>query len=222
MQVKTLDELRAKVIEMDPEKVAQLTQKALDEGISAKELLDQALIPAMEIVGDEYERGERFIPEMLVSANAMKKAMQLLRPLLMKSGAKMKGEVVMGTVEGDIHDIGLNLVVMMLEGAGFVVQNLGTDVPAKEFVKAVKEDEVHLVGMSALLTTTMLKMREVIEALKESGLRDKVKVMIGGAPVTEDYANEIEADGYAPDAFSAVKLADRLSTELTGGTVDVG
>jgi len=222
MQVKTLDELRAKVIEMDPEKVAQLTQKALGEGISAKELLDQALIPAMEIVGDEYERGERFIPEMLVSANAMKKAMQLLRPLLMKSGAKMKGEVVMGTVEGDIHDIGLNLVVMMLEGAGFVVQNLGTDVPAKEFVKAVKEDEVHLVGMSALLTTTMLKMREVIEALKESGLRDKVKVMIGGAPVTQDYADEIEADGYAPDAFSAVKLADRLSTELTGGTVDVG
>jgi len=216
MQVKTLDELRARVIEMEPEKVAQLTQKALGEGISAKELLDQALIPAMEIVGDEYERGERFIPEMLLSANAMKKAMQLLRPLLVKSGAKMKGEVVMGTVEGDIHDVGLNLVVMMLEGAGFVVHNLGADVPAKEFIKVVKEDDFHLVGMSALLTTTMLKMREVIEVLKESGLRDKVRVMIGGAPVTQDYADEIEADGYAPDAFSAVKLAERLSNELTG------
>jgi 5-methyltetrahydrofolate--homocysteine methyltransferase len=217
-QVETLDELKAKVMDMDAEKVAELTQKALAEGISAKEILNQALTPAMDIVGDEYERGDRFIPEMLLSANAMKGAMELLRPLLVKSGVEMKGKVVVGTVEGDLHDIGLNLVRMMLEGAGFEVYSLGTDAPAKEFVKAVKEFGAGLVGMSALLTTTMLNMAGVIEALRENGLRDRVKVMVGGAPVTQDYADEIRADGYAPDAFSAVKLAERLAAELRGKT----
>ncbi|MFO7773266.1 MAG: cobalamin-dependent protein [Dehalococcoidia bacterium] len=133
----------------------------------------------------------------------------------------MKGEVVIGTVEGDIHDIGLNLVGMMLEGAGFEVHNLGTDVPAKEFIKAVKEHDADLVGMSALLTTTMLNMTEVLEALKEDGLRDKLKVMIGGAPVTQGYADEIGADGYAPDAFSAVTLAESLKAVLSGETSTV-
>jgi 5-methyltetrahydrofolate--homocysteine methyltransferase len=216
-----LDELKAKVIDMNPEKVAELTQKALSEGLSAGKILNQALIPAMDIVGDEYERGERFIPEMLLSANAMKRAMELLRPRLVESGVKMKAKVVMGTVEGDLHDIGLHLVSMMLEGAGFEVYSLGTDVPATDFVKGVEEFEAGLVGMSALLTTTMLNMADVIEALRENGLRDKVKVMIGGAPVTQDYADEIGADGYAPDAFSAVKLAERLAAELRGKTANI-
>jgi len=216
--VETLDELKAKVMDMDVEKVAELTQKALDEGLSAKEILSQALIPAMDIVGDEYERGERFIPEMLLSANAMKRAMELLRPLLVKSGVEMKSKAVMGTVEGDLHDIGLNLVSAMLEGAGFEVYSLGTDVPAINFVKAVEEHGAGLVGMSALLTTTMLNMAGVIKALRKKGLRDRVKVMVGGAPVTQDYADEIGADGYAPDGFSAVKLAERLTAALKGKT----
>lgn len=213
-----LDEIKSKIIDMDIENVVKLTQKALDEGLSAPEILNQALIPAMKVVGDEYERGERFIPEMLFSANSMKKAMDLLRPLLVKSGIKMKGKVVIGTVKDDIHDIGLNLVAMMLEGAGFDVYNLGTDVPSEEFVEAVKEHEADLVGMSALLATTMPNMTNVIEALSENGLRDKVKVMIGGAPVSQDYADEIGADGYGPDAFSAVRLAERLEAELSDKT----
>ena len=213
-----LDEIKAKVIDMDIEGVAEVTQKALDEGLSAPEILNQALIPAMKAVGDEYESGERFIPEMLFSANSMKKAMDLLRPLLMKSGVRMKGKVVIGTVEGDIHDIGLNLVTMMLEGAGFDVYNLGTDVPSEEFVKAAKEQGAELVGMSALLATTMLNMPKVIEALSKNGLRDRVKVMIGGAPVSQNYADEIGADGYAADAFSAVGLGERLQAELGGKT----
>ena len=211
-----LDDLKASVIDMEVEKTAELTQKALDDGLGAEEILDKALIPAMDIVGEQYERGEKYVPEMLLSAQAMKGAMKLLRPLLVSSGAKMKGRVVMGTVEGDLHDIGQNLVGMMLEGAGFEVYNLGAEVSAEEFVKGVKEHKANLVGLSALLTTTMLHMPEVIDALKEAGLRDQVKVMIGGAPVSQEYADEIGADGYAPDAASAVKLAERLVAELKG------
>lgn len=206
----TLDELKTIVIDMEVEKAVELTQKALDEGKEAEEILNQALVPAMDIVGDQYDRGDKFVPEMLLSANAMKEAMVLLRPLLVESGVKMKGTVVLGTVEGDLHDIGQNLVSMMLEGAGFEVQNLGSETPSDEFVQAVKEHNPDIVGMSAMLTTTMLHMPEVIDALKEAGLRDKVKVMIGGAPLTQDYADEIGADGYAPDAAAATKLADKL------------
>jgi len=209
-----LEDLKQNVIEMEVERAIELTQKALDEGLGAEEILNKALIPAMDVVGEQYERGEKYVPEMLLSAHAMKGAMGLLRPLLVESGVEMKGRVVIGTVEGDLHDIGQNLVGMMLEGAGFEVHNLGAEVPAEEFVKGAKEHEADLVGMSALLTTTMLHMPEVIEALKENGLRDRVKVMIGGAPVTQEYADEIGADGYAPDAASAVKLAERLMTEL--------
>lgn len=210
----TLDEIKTKVVDMDIENVVGLTQKALNEGLSAREILNEALIPAMKVVGDEYECGERFVPEMLLSANTIKAAMEILRPLLVKAGVKMKSKLVIGTIEGDIHDIGLNLVAMMLEGAGFEVYKLGTDIPSKKFIEAVKEHDAKLVGMSSLLTTTMLNMTKVIQELKENGLRDKVKVMIGGAPVSQDYADEIGADGYAPDAFSAVKLAERLETEL--------
>jgi len=211
-----LDDLKVTVIDMEVEKTAKLTQKALDDGLGAGEILEGALIPAMDLVGEQYERGEKYVPEMLLSAHAMKGAMKLLRPLLVSSGAKMKGCVVMGTVEGDLHDIGQNLVGMMFEGAGFEVYNLGAEISAKEFVKGVREHEANLVGLSALLTTTMLHMSEVIDALKEAGLRDQVKVMIGGAPVSQEYADEIGADGYAPDAASAVKLAERLAAELKG------
>ena len=201
---------------MEVEKAIKLTQKALNEGLNAEEVLNKALIPAMNVVGEQYERGERYIPEMLLSAQAMKGAMEKLRPFLVKGGVKLKGKVVIGTVEGDLHDIGKNLVSMMLEGAGFEVHDLGTDVPASRFIEAIKEHDADLVGMSALLTTTMVHMPEVIKALEENGLRDRVKVMIGGAPVTQGYADEIGADGYAPDAASAVKLAERLMASLRG------
>lgn len=214
-----LEDLKASVIDMEVERTVELTQRALDEGLSAEEILNKALVPAMDVVGEQYERGEKYVPEMLLSAHAMKGAMELLRPLLVESGVEMKGKVVMGTVEGDLHDIGQNLVGMMLEGAGFEVYNLGAETPAEEFVKGAEEHEANLVGMSALLTTTMLHMPEVIEALKENGLRDRVKVIIGGAPVTQDYAEEIGADGYAPDAASAVKLAEQLAAELKGKKV---
>jgi|AntAceMinimDraft_17_1070374.scaffolds.fasta_scaffold06000_2 corrinoid protein of di/trimethylamine methyltransferase len=206
----TLDELKAVVIDMEVEKAVELTQKALDEDKKAEEILNQALVPAMDIVGDQYDRGDKFVPEMLLAANAMKSAMVLLRPLLVESGVKMKGKIVIGTVEGDLHDIGQNLVSMMLEGAGFEVVNLGSETPSDEFVQAVKEHSPDIVGMSAMLTTTMLHMPEVIDALKEAGLRDKVKMMIGGAPLTQDYADEIGADGYSPDASTATKLANKL------------
>lgn len=205
-----LEDLKKSVIGMEPERTVELAKKALDDGLDAGKILGEALIPAMDQVGDEYERGERYVPEMLISAEAMKGAMQVLRPLLAESGVEPMGKVVIGTVEGDLHDIGQNLVSMMLEGAGFDVHNLGAETPAQEFAKAAKEDDADIVGMSALLTTTMIHMPEVIEALKESGVRDKVKVMIGGAPVTHEYADEIGADGYAPDAASATKLAKRL------------
>jgi len=206
-----LDELKTRVIDMDVPGTVELTQKALGEGSSAEEILNKSLIPAMEIVGDEYEYGDRYIPEMLLSADAMKGAMNILRPVLAGTGVKMQGRVVIGTVEGDLHEIGMNLVSVMLEGVGFEVCNLGAEVPAEKFVKAVKEHEANLLGMSALLTTTMLNMKVVIEALQEAGMREKVKVMIGGAPVTQDYADEVGADGYAPDAPSATELAKQLS-----------
>lgn len=211
-----LDDLKNFVIEMEVERAAELTQKALDEGLGAKEILNQALIPAMDIVGEQYERGERYVPEMLLSAHAMKGAMEKLRPLLAKAGVEPRGKVCIGTVEGDLHDIGKSLVAMMLEGAGFEISDLGTEVTAERFIQAVKERGTNILGMSALLTTTMAHMPEVIEVLKENGLREKVKVMIGGAPVTQEYADEIGADGYAPDAASAVELAKRLVAEREG------
>ncbi|MEA3355933.1 MAG: corrinoid protein [Candidatus Bipolaricaulota bacterium] len=204
------DDLKTAVIDMEVEKAVELTQKGLDEGKDAEDIMNSALVPAMDVVGEQYDKGEKYVPEMLLSAHAMKAAMGLLRPLLVESGVKMKGKVAIGTVEGDLHDIGQNLVGMMLEGAGFEVINLGAETPAEAFVESVKEKKPDIIGMSALLTTTMLHMPEVIDALKENGLREQVKVMIGGAPVTQEYADEIGADGYAPDAASATKLADRL------------
>jgi len=204
------EDLKVAVIDMEVEKAVELTKKALDEGKKAEDIMNSSLVLAMDIVGEQYDKGEKYVPEMLLSAKAMKAAMELLRPLLVESGVKMRGKIAIGTVEGDLHDIGQNLVSMMLEGAGFEVINLGAETPADTFVESVKENKPDIVGMSALLTTTMLHMPEVIDALKEAGLRDQVKVMIGGAPVTQEYADEIGADGYAPDAASAVKLANKL------------
>ncbi|MBC7099553.1 corrinoid protein [Candidatus Bipolaricaulota bacterium] len=208
-----LEKLKQAVLEGDSERAAQLTKEALENGLEPERILNDALVAAMEVVGEEYERGDRYIPEMLISAEAMKAAMEVLRPELVEAGVKPRGKVVIGTVEGDLHDIGKNLVAMMLEGAGFEVVDLGTEVTAERFVQAAREHRADIVGMSALLTTTMTHMPEVIEALKREGLRDGVKVMVGGAPVTQEYAEKIGADGYAPDAASAVELAKRLLGE---------
>ena len=205
-----LDKIKQAVLAGEMEGIAELTKQALAQGIGAREILDQALTPAMDIVGEEYEKGDRYVPEMLISAETMKGAVAVLKPLLVEAGVKARGKVVIGTVEGDLHDIGKDLVAMMLEGAGFEVVNLGAEVTAEQFVKAAKEHESDIIGMSALLTTTMIHMPEVIDALQQAGLRDQIKVIIGGAPVTQGYADKIGADGYAPDAASATKLAKSL------------
>ncbi len=205
-----VEDIKESIINMDGDKAKELIQKAIGESLEAEKILKEGLIPAMEVVGKEYEVGKKFIPEMLLSAEAMKGALELLRPLLAKSEVKAAGKVVMGTVEGDVHDIGQNLVSTMLEGGGFKVSSLGTDVPAEEFVAAVKEESPDIIGMSALLTTTMPHMKDVVAALIESGLRDKVKVMVGGAVLNQQFADEYGADGFAPDAASAVRLAKRL------------
>ena len=205
-----LEDIKTSIINMDEDKTKELTQKAIGESLAAEKILNEGLIPAMEVVGKEYEEGKKFIPEMLLAAEAMKGALELLRPLLAKSEVKEAGKVIMGTVEGDVHDIGQKLVVIMLEGAGFKVSSLGTDVMAEEFVTAVKEESPDIIGMSALLTTTMPHMKDVIDALIKNGLRDKVKVMVGGATLNQRFADEYGADGYAPNAPSAVTLAKSL------------
>ena len=205
-----IDAIKEAVLKGDRDKVVELTAAALEQGAQPKEILDQALTPAMDIVGEEYERGDRYVPEMLISAEAMKGAMSQLKPLLAAVGIEPLGRIVIGTVEGDLHDIGKDLVAMMLEGAGFEVSDLGVEVTAEAFVQAVRERNPGILAMSALLTTTMTNMPVVIDALKEAELRGKVKVIIGGAPVTQAYADQIGADGYAPDAASAVKLTKQL------------
>ncbi|GIL09102.1 MAG: corrinoid methyltransferase [Chloroflexota bacterium] len=185
-------------------------QEALDSGISAVQILNEGMIRAMAEVGRLYEEGEYFVPEMLIAARAMKEGLAVLRPHLLRADVKSVGKVAAGTVQGDLHDIGKNLVALMLEGAGFEIVDLGVDVSAERFIAAVQEHNVDIIAMSALLTTTMSHMKDTVEALKAAGLRDKVKVMIGGAPVTQSYANEVGADGYAPDASQAVALAKSL------------
>jgi 5-methyltetrahydrofolate--homocysteine methyltransferase len=185
-------------------------QAALEAGTPPEDVLYKACIPAMEEVGRLFEEGEKFVPEMLISARAMQTAMGLLKPLLLEADIQTVGTVVVGTVAGDLHDIGKNLVGMMLEGSGFEVIDLGTDVGPQQFVDAVREHEPQVIGMSALLTTTMPSMGATIEALKEAGLRGDVKVMIGGAPITQDFADKIGADGFAPDASSASRKTKEL------------
>jgi len=205
-----IDRLRSAVIAGDIQVTGALTEKALQGGAAPGELLTETLIPAMDEVGASYEAGELFVPEMLVAAEAMKRALVVLRPCLAEAGISSAGRVIIGTVEGDLHDIGKDLVAMMLEGAGFEVVNLGTEVPADRFVDAVREQKAGVLAMSALLTTTMIRMPEVLDALRHAGLRDDVKVIVGGAPLSAAYADEIGADGYAADAPRAVRLVRRL------------
>ena len=206
----TLKQIAERLYDGDDDAVAELTQKALDEGLAPAEVLNGGLLAGMDQVGVDFRDGELFIPEVLIAARAMHAGMDVLSPLLAEGDVPLAGKVVMGTVEGDLHDIGKNLVAMMLEGGGFEIVDLGTDIPPDKFIEAIKAEQPHMIGLSALLTTTMPSMKRTIDALVEAGLREKVKVMIGGAPVTQAFADEIGADGYAPDAASAVELARSL------------
>jgi methylmalonyl-CoA mutase cobalamin-binding domain/chain len=190
--------------------VADGVNQGLESGLGPDKMLFDALIPSLEEVGARFERGDYFVPEMLIAARAMQGALDILRPLLAKTGAKPIGTFVMGTVKGDVHDIGKNLVNIMLEGAGFTVHDLGVNVAPEKFVEQVQEHEPDIVGFSAFLTTTMPMFKANINALEKSGLRDKVIVMVGGAPVTQEYADVVGADGYAADASTAVRLAKEL------------
>ena len=205
-----LKQMTEALVAMDEKRLTELVRGALDEGIPAKEILNGGLLPGMETVGQKMESGDMFIPEVLMSAKGMSAAVEILKPMLGDEDINAAGKVVIGTVKGDLHDIGKNLVVMMLESAGFEVHNLGVDISPEDFVKAIKENEPDLLALSALLTTTMTMMKQTVDAVTESGLRERVKVMIGGAPVTQQFADEIGADGYAPDAGSAGKLAKAL------------
>ena len=205
-----LEQMQKDLYDGKADEVGTATQNALDEGMSAQEILSDGLIGGMDEVGKDFKAGDLFIPEVLMSAKAMHAGMAVLRPLLAESGALSLAKIVIGTASGDLHDIGKNLVGMMLEGAGFEIIDLGTDVSPEKFVEAVRTEGAELLGMSALLTTTMPGMKVTIEALTEAGLRDRVKVIVGGAPVTASFAEEIGADAYAPDAASAVDTARSL------------
>jgi corrinoid protein of di/trimethylamine methyltransferase len=192
------------------EEVKSLTQEALDKGAAARDVLDKGLLAGMDVVGQRFKAGDMFIPEVLLCARCMHGAMDILNPLLSEGDAAGVGTYLIGTVEGDLHDIGKNLVSMMLEGAGFQVVDLGTNITAQQFVDAVKEHQPDILGMSALLTTTMPRMEETIQALKEAGIRDQVKIMAGGAPVTQDFVDKIGGDAYGANAASATEKAKEL------------
>lgn len=198
------------VIEGDDERASKLTQKAIDAGADPVEIITQGLTGGMSVVGARFKTGEMFVPEVLASARAMSVGMELVKPLILAGDMPSAGKVVIGTVKGDLHDIGKNLVAMLLESAGFTVINVGTDIEPAAFVQAVKDSEADVLGLSALLTTTMLAMKATIDALAEAGLRDKVKVIVGGAPVTQDFADEIGADGFAYDGGAAIDLCKSL------------
>ena len=205
-----LEALKQAVIKGDIKLAVGETKKAVDAGESVQEMLDDALIAAMDEVGRRFSEGKIFVPQMLRSAKTMQECMNIIKPLFLDSGVTTKGTMVIGSVKGDLHDIGKNLVAMMMEGAGFSIEDLGVDVTADTFVQKINEVNADLVGLSALLSITMPGMTATIEALKAAGIRDNIKVMIGGAPVTERFAKDIGADAYAPDAASAVIEAKKL------------
>jgi 5-methyltetrahydrofolate--homocysteine methyltransferase len=203
-------ELADAILRGDNVKSKTVTQDLVDKKIPAGEILSEGLIAGMDVVGKKFKANEMYIPEVLIAARAMHAAMDILKPLLAETGAPTKGIAIIGTVQGDLHDIGKNLVSMMLEGAGFTVVDAGVDISAEKFVEAAKENKAHIVGLSALLTTTMPSMKEVIAALRKDPATKNVKVIIGGAPVTQEYADSIGADGYAADASSAVDISETL------------
>jgi 5-methyltetrahydrofolate--homocysteine methyltransferase len=205
-----LNKIAEAVLKGDAKKTKELVEEALKSGISPQEIINKGLISGMNVVGIKFKNNEYYIPEVLISARAMQQGMDIIKSKILEEEIPTIGCMVLGTVKGDLHDIGKNLVKMMFEGAGFKVIDLGIDVPVEKFIEGVKNHQPQLLGMSALLTTTMVGMKDVINALKKENLRDKVKIMVGGAPLTESYAKEIEADGYAPDAASAVDKAKEL------------
>ena len=205
-----LKQLYEAVVNGDAKTAHAITQQALAEGVDPLVLVNQHMIPAMDEVGRRFEASEYFVPELLIAARAMKSALDLIRPLLVARGDKPVGRVAIGTVKGDLHDIGKNLVASLLEGGGFEVIDLGVNVPPEKFIETVREKQANIVAMSALLTTTMPAMKTTIDALKQAGVRNQVKVLVGGAPITEKYAEEIGADGYSENAVGAVALAKRV------------
>jgi 5-methyltetrahydrofolate--homocysteine methyltransferase len=205
----TLEQLREAVIEGQAAAAVEQTRRGLEDGIAAQRLFDDGLMAAMRRVGELFEEGEVFVPEMLVSSHAMTAALDVLRPELVAEGARSSGRVAIGTVMGDLHDIGKNLVAMMLQGNGFEIDDLGTDVYPERFVQAVR-DGAEVVAMSALLTTTMTNMAAIVEAISAAGLREQVAIVVGGAPITQTFADEVGADGYARDASSAVRLVEAV------------
>lgn len=211
--MKIFEEIADEVQKGNSESVEELTKKALSQDISAEDILNNGLVAGMNIVSKKFKNNEIFIPEVLISAKSMYSGLGIIKPLLAEANVQSKGKVVIGTVKGDLHDIGKNIVAMLLQGAGFDVVDLGADVPKEKFLEFVKNEGADILGMSALLTTTMIYMKETIETLKNAGLRETVKIIIGGAPVTESYAAQIDADGYAPDAASAVDLTKKLIGE---------
>jgi 5-methyltetrahydrofolate--homocysteine methyltransferase len=205
-----LENLTESIMEGDESKVKKIVEEAVKDKVPVKDILNEGLIGAMNIVGVKFRNCELFVPEVLMAARAMKAGMEILKPLFDKSGIQPLGKIVIGTVKGDLHDIGKNLVAMMVEGSGFEVLDLGVDVPPEKFVNAVKTNRADLCMMSALLTTTMPVMKDTVEAFKEAGLGGKVKTMVGGAPVTQNFANTIGADGYGSNAAAAVEVAKAL------------
>jgi len=203
-----LKALAEAVIQGDQDKATEFTRAAIEEGVAAKSILDDGLIGGMDTVGEKWKRNEVYIPEVLIAARAMKGAMSVLEPELVKAGVESAGKFLIGTVQGDLHDIGKNLVAMLLKGAGFDVIDAGIDVPSEKFLEQAKATGAQIIGMSALLTTTMPAMEKTLKAMKEAGI--PAKIVIGGAPVTQEYADKIGADGYAADAASAVDMAKQL------------
>ncbi len=203
--------LAGAIIECNAAKADELTQKLVDEGVKPSDIINQGLISGMNVVGDRFKKGDMYVPEVMMAAKAMHAGMNIVKPLLLEGESSSTGKVLVGTVAGDLHDIGKNLVGMMMESGGMEVVDLGVDVTPEKFAEAVREHKPQVIGLSALLTTTMLAMKDTIEVLKEEGLRDSVKVIVGGAPVTQDFADEIGADGWAPDAASAKDLALKLA-----------
>ncbi len=205
-----MNELKETLISGNANKVKELVNKAIEDKVPVEEILNDGLIAGMAVIGARFKKNEVYVPEVLIAARAMNGAMEIMEPLIAESGIKPMGHVAVGTVKGDLHDIGKNLVIMMLKGAGFKVTDLGIDVPDEKFVEAAKQGDTQIIAMSALLTTTMTAMKDVIDALEAAGVRDKVKTLVGGAPLTQSYADEIKADGYAPDASSAVDKAKEV------------
>jgi 5-methyltetrahydrofolate--homocysteine methyltransferase len=204
------EQIAEEVVKGQAPAVKESVQQALSQNISAEDILNNGLVAGMNVVSEKFKNNEFFIPEVLVSARAMHAGLDILKPLLAEANVKAKGKIVIGTVKGDLHDIGKNIVGMMLQGAGYEIVDLGADVPKEKFIEFTQKENAQVVGMSALLTTTMIYMKEIVQALEDAGLKDKVKVIIGGAPVTQAYADQIGADGYAPDAASAVDLTKNL------------